>query len=233
MGESAPPSGNRSVYLIVAYVAVVLLIDALAANRVRWDLDLGAIQWSIEWRNFMWRHDDQFDSFKFVLWLVVPLAFSLGAGLDWGYFGFGRWKKNDLVLLAGLIVLGGLAVGAIAFIPALREYYPSQRGLSWHSKNELLYMQLMWNLSWLPGWEFMHRYFLLSAVQSRWPRFGWLLVPLSEGLYHLQKHWTEMLAMVAASVCFTQWTMRRKNLMLPFIVHAAVELGLAAFRILV
>ena len=79
----------------------------------------------------------------------------------------------------------------------------------------------------------MHRYFLLRPLSERWPRWGWVVVPVSEALYHLQKDPLEMAAMFVAGVVFTLWTSARKNLMLPFLVHAAVEAGLAAFLVLV
>ncbi|MCC6490869.1 MAG: CPBP family intramembrane metalloprotease, partial [Candidatus Hydrogenedentes bacterium] len=82
-------------------------------------------------------------------------------------------------------------------------------------------------------WEFLHRYFLVRPFSARWPRYGWLVVPVSEGAYHLQKHWTEMILMVAFSVALTWWTVRRKNALLPFLAHLFVEVELIAFMVLV
>jgi membrane protease YdiL (CAAX protease family) len=53
-----------------------------------------------------------------------------------------------------------------------------------------------------------------------------MLVPLAEGGYHLLKPWPETLAMVAFSVVMTQYALRRKNLVIPFLAHLAVELFL-------
>jgi membrane protease YdiL (CAAX protease family) len=69
-------------------------------------------------------------------------------------------------------------------------------------------------------------------LKEHWPRYGWLLVPLAEGVYHLQKPWPEMLGMVAFSLIATQWTLRRDNMLLPLLVHLAIEIELVAFMLL-
>lgn len=222
---------NRA-WWVGAYVAMVLLVDTLAYNRIHWSIDLGFVDFSINWTRFQWTGDgalSHFDYFKFLFWFVIPFALCFWE-MDWGYFGFARWTRTDLYILAVLVALGLLCVGAIAFIPQLREYYPSTRTYPWEVRSRIIYGELLWNLSWLPGWEFMHRYFLLRPFAERWPRAGWLVVPLAEGLYHLQKSPLEIVAMVIGSILFTQWTLLRKNLMLPFFVHAAVEIGLILFK---
>jgi membrane protease YdiL (CAAX protease family) len=88
---------------------------------------------------------------------------------------------------------------------------------------------MAWNASWLIGWEFMHRYMLLGAAQKAAPHWGWLLVPLSETLYHLQKPPIEMLGMLALSVVLTLWCMKRGNWLLGFLVHLIIEVELLIF----
>ncbi len=227
--------GSKRVWIVCIYVFVVLLVDTLAANGVRWHFDLGAIDFTIKWPVFSWRGDGalaQFDFFKFVFWLVIPVALCLPR-MDWGYFGFARWKRADVYLLLGMVAIGIASVLSILFIPQLREWYPSASNKPFDVKLSLLYQQMLWTASWLIGWEFMHRYYLLRAVAEKWPRWGWLIVPASEALYHLQKDPIEMAAMFVAGIAFTVWTMTRKNLMLPLIVHGSVEVGLAAFLVLV
>lgn len=224
---------NR-VWWVVAYVAAVLLIDALAANNIRWHLDAGAFHPVIHWNVFTWRGSgplEQFDFFKFLFWLVIPVTLC-ARRMEWAYFGFARWKRTDIYLFFALAVTGLLCVFAILFIPQLREWYPSGSGLAWSEKRILLYRQTVWNISWLPGWEFLHRYFLLRPLADRWPRWGWVVVPIAEALYHLQKDPLEMAAMFAAGIAFTLWARARRNLLLPFLVHATVEAGLAAFQVL-
>lgn len=227
--------GNKRVWFVCFYVFVVLLIDTLAANNVRWQLDFGVADLTIRWSVFSWRGDGafaQFDFFKFVFWFVVPVTLCLPR-MDWGYFGFARWKRADIYLLLGMVAIGIVSVLSILYIPQLREWYPSASRHSSGVKLSMLYQQMLWTSSWLLGWEFMHRYFLLRAVVEKWPRWGWLLVPVSEALYHLQKDPIEMAAMFVAGIAFTVWTATRKNLMLPLIVHGSVEVGLAAFLVLV
>ena len=219
-GKSHTPSGAPA--LVAAYVAVVLLVDTLAAMEVRTPFD---------WRAFSWTTESGFDLFKFVAWFAIPFIFCL-SNMDWGWFGSARWKRNDALLLAGLAVLGLLAVLGILLIPGLRDYYPSMSHRPWPEKWDILTRALLWNASWLLGWEFLHRYFLVRPFAARWPRYGWLIVPLSEGVYHLQKHWTEMLVMVAFSLALTWWTIQRRNALLPFLAHLVVELELVAFMVL-
>lgn len=226
---------SKRVWWSLAYVFVVLLVDTLAANGVRWRLDFGAYEMAVDWSVFSWRGDGvlaQFDWFKFLFWLVAPVAVCF-RGMDWGYFGFGRWKRVDVYLTLAMAVAGIACVLAILYVPQLREWYPSRAKWSWGDKAFDLYRQALWNVSWLPGWEFLHRYFLLRPFAERWPRWGWIVVPVSEALYHLQKDPIEMTAMFAAGIVFTLWTVARKNAMLPLLVHGTVEAGLAAFLVLV
>lgn len=229
------PQANNRVWWVCAYVFAVLLVDSLAANGVRWRLDLGALGLSLNWSIFTWRGSgalSQFDYFKLLFWLVIPVALCFWE-MDWGYFGFARWKRADVYLLLGMAGIGLVSVLAILFIPQMREWYPSRANWSWNDKVFDLYRQALWNASWLPGWEFLHRYFLLRPLVERWPKWGWVVVPVSEALYHLQKDPIEMVAMFVAGVVFTLWAVARKNLMLPLLVHGAVEVGLAVFLVLV
>ena len=172
---------------VTAYVAVVLLIDALASQYVRTPVDFTKLIWRTSWG---------FDTFKFLVWFVIPFALSL-RWMDWGALGFKRWKRVDVAILAGMVALGVAAVLFIQFIPALRDYYPRMANTPAVVKQRYFMQNLAWWASWLIGWEFMHRYFLLRAVDRSWPRWGWLIVPLFEALYHLQKHPLEMVGMFA------------------------------------
>ena len=202
-------------YFVAAYVAAVLAVDTLAAQQVRC---------VIAWRMFRWQGANGFDWFKFVFWFVVPVALSW-RGMDWGCLGWGRWRGRDVALLIALVGLGAAAMLVIPLVPSLRATYSGLGVNHWHAAS----WYLVWTASWLVGWEFLHRYFLLRHVQGVWAGFGWLLVPLSEGLYHLQKSWIEALGMVVFSLCVTPWALRRKNALLPFLAHLIIELELLAF----
>lgn len=164
------------------------------------------------------------DVFKLIFWFIVPVLLC-GRRIDLKAFGFSRWRKLDWRLFAIAAVLGFLAVCLVPLIPQLRAYYGSGTGGAFSAKLFVVTAQLLWTLSWLPGWEFMHRYFLLNAVSPRW-RFGWLLVPFLEWAYHLQKVWIEGLGMLLFSILATQYVLRRRNLSLPFAVHLLIEIAL-------
>lgn len=204
------------------YVAVVLLVDTLAVH---------AVQAPFDWTFLRWRWGG-FDVFKLVFWLVIPFALCVPR-MDWGALGCTRWRRVDLLILLGLAVVGGVAVGCVALFPSLRETYGSMASAPPEAKTHFLLHQLAWVLSWLIGWEFLHRYFLLKPMEEVLPGWGWLIVPVSEGLYHLQKPLLEAGGMVLASLALTWWAMKRRNVTLPFLAHLIIELELIAFLLLV
>lgn len=228
--------------IVVFYVFVALLTDTLAAQGASWPIPWNLFDWDLRAIMPRFQHAPWggFDLFKFVFWLVIPLAVCL-PGMDWRYLLRGPWQRADLVLVGGLAIFGMAAMFLIPLIPALREIYPSMGRLP--AEQKWLYVQhaMIWNLSWLPGWEFLHRYFLLKAVQRepldrgrflpgmRLSQWGWLLIPLSETLYHLQKPGLEALGMGALSVVITFWCLKRRNWLLGFLVHLIIEIELLIF----
>ncbi|HPO14687.1 MAG TPA: hypothetical protein PLI09_14700 [Candidatus Hydrogenedentes bacterium] len=229
--------------IVIAYVAAVLALDTLAVMGVNKPIHWSMFSWHpasvynfatdhgvpsalVSWMKLILLR--QFDVFKFVMWFLVPFLFSLW-WMDWGALGFRRWKKVDLYLLLGLAALGMAAMILIPLVPSLSATYGGLAHLSSGKKWGTLILQIVWIISWLPGWEFMHRYVLLRKVSVQWPQFGWILVPVFEGVYHLQKPLLEALGMAAISIILTQWTLRRRNVMLPFIVHLIIEIELLVF----
>jgi len=208
--------------LVIVYVAAVLAIDTLAVHGKTWPVD---------WRFFQWRAYSA-DLFKFIAWFVVPFLVCLPR-MDWGYLGVKRWRRFDLYVLAGLAAAGALAVAVIPLFPSLRATYPSMAGYAAAAKWSYAGHNLLWILSWLLGWEFLHRYFLLTPLVKHAPRYGWLLIPVSEGLYHLQKPPLEAAGMVLASLAITYWALKRRNALLPFLAHFMIEIELVAFRLVV
>lgn len=238
---------TRSIAAVVAiaYVAVVLAVDTLASQDVVWLIDWQQLDfkpaqmysWLAQYlppalmESLAWlRNGDlqRFEVFKFLFWFLVPLLFCLPR-LDLKWFGWGRWQTTDLVLLLALALAGMLAMLLIPEVPSLRQRYPGMSLLPLDYKIDYLISKLFWVLSWLLGWELMHRYVMLRASQRLWPAWGWLLVPLSEGLYHLQKPLLEAGGMVLLSLILTQWALRRQNLLLPFLVHLIIEIELLLF----
>ncbi len=215
------PEGWLPTLLIVGYAIAVLAIDALATSNAKFGFD---------WGVFRCRLRNGFDVYKFLAWFAIPFVCSLPR-MDWGYFGFKRWKRRDIYLLLVMAALGLVAVLAIPLFPGLRSLYRGLGEYPWARKWQYSKQTLLWTFSWLVGWEFLHRYFLLTHVHKRWPRFGWLIIPLFEGVYHLQKPLIEAFGMALFSLLLTQWTVRRRNALLPGLAHLIVELELLAFRL--
>lgn len=205
---------------ILVYVTAVLGIDALAYLEVRWPID-----WSV----FNWVWGDV-DLFKLVFWLAIPLAFSWRR-MDWGWYSIARWRAADIILLITIAGLGGLTLLAIPLIPDLQDDYLGIGELSPQVKREFVIGISTWTLTWLFGWEFLLRYVLLRGASAQWPRFGWWLVPLAEGLYHLQKAWPETIAALGFSIVLTYWAFKRRNGLLPLLAHLIVEIELIALML--
>ena len=127
--------------------------------------------------------------------------------------------------------LRAAAIAAIPLFPSLVGQYGEMGLGAAGAKWAFVRRNLLWTASWLAGWEFLHRYVLVRKVHERWPRYGWLLVPLVEVVYHLQKPFVEAVGMGVFSILATQWTLRRRNVLLPFLAHLAIELGLLCFQV--
>lgn len=241
--DDPPQFAARVPYLclaVVAYVAVVLVYDTFVTLG-----DVRTINWAVfAWRPAhlaellqpllgrgltQWLHAPllrQFDLFKLTAWGVIPFLLCLWR-LDPGWFGLKRWKRSDRTLFLACCVLAVAAVGLVRLVPQLAEIYPAApRGLSLSKRLLFLGGGLLWVVSWMPAWEFLHRYFLLRRVAADFPKYGWLAVPLSETLYHLQKPPLEMAGMLVFSLLATWWTLKRRNLLLPLLVHLVVEVAL-------
>ena len=237
-------SNRRAVVLGCGYVALVLLVDLLAGSGLTWPFPWSVFRWmlgdlfgSLESTIF-----DRFDLFKFVFWLLAPVAICW-RGMDWRYLVCGRWSKWDGVFVGGLAVLGMGAMFLIPLVPELRQFYPSLSDWSVEARVHFFLTRLVWVGSWLVGWEFMHRYFLLRLVQReplepgvppfRLAQWGWLVVPLFETAYHLQKASLEAVGMFGFSVVLTLWCLKRGNWLLAFVVHLIIEVELLFFMTLV
>ena len=204
----APPPRERDFLtpLILLYAAVVLIVDWFYHGP----------------------HPYGFDVYKFCAWFLIPFLVCL-PGMDWGWYGIRRWRRMDYSIFAAALVLEMLAVLAVHFLPSLRQQLPTAPDTENVSRFILLYT--VYNFSWLLGWEFLHRYVILRRVSVRWPKWGWLLVPVFEGVYHL--NWWPVIAMPAAMVLFslvaTWWSLKRQNGLLPLLAHLIIELQLTVF----
>ncbi len=224
----------------IGYVALVLAWDALVSMNDTRTVNWAIFQWHparlqtlleslsvphalVGWMS--WSVLSGVDLFKVLFWLVIPVAFCLWH-MDWDAFTRRRIQPKDWAYFLGFCILTVFAIVSVKFIPVLARQYPGLGNASLSYRLNFFLIQLFWVASWLPGWEFMHRYFLLRRVTADFPRFGWVLLPIAEGTYHLIKPWPETLAMVGLSIVITQYAMRRKNLFIPFLAHLVVELFL-------
>ncbi len=223
--EAESKRGSRALALFFfAYVVAVLILDTLA---------LEGRTLVVDWSKLRWR-DGSFDLFKFVAWFVIPAVLALWT-VDVHYFTFRRWKKIDWALLGVIVVGGAFLMLALPSIPGVNEYYRGWGHLPDTRRWDLAQSQLIWTVSWLTGWEFMHRYLLPKHLTSAFPKWGWLavliLVPALEAFYHViqQKAALECLGMGALSIVLCAWTLRRRNMLLPFLGHLAIEVELVTF----
>lgn len=220
--------------LVIVYVTAALGADTLVATGVNWPF---------HWQELAWRpgtlHSSldvapwsRFDLFKFSFWFLVPFIACL-PGMNWRYLVRGPWKRGDVAFVGALTILGMGAMFLIPLVPALKAIYPDMGDLSTVQKWDFFSSRMVWTLSWLIGWEFLHRYLLLGAAQKAWPKWGWVIVPLSETLYHLQKPGLEAVGMMAFSVVLTLWCMKRSNWLLGFLVHLIIEVELLIFMTMI
>lgn len=191
------------------YTLTVHVLDLLASTHPQFHF-------------FQWQSSSGFDYYKFIFWFIVPFLLSL-KNIRKNYFSFTSLKKIDVYLLLGLFILGGLAVSLVPFIEELKSYYLVETPLSTKEKFELLSYQSFWIISWLVGWEFLHRYYLVTRLH---PKQALIIIPIIESLYHITKPTLEMMAMFFFSWLLTYWTTKRQNWLLPFIAHLFVEIAL-------
>ncbi len=209
-------------FLMVAYAIAALTVDSLSTMHSRWMVD---------WSRLYWSFRSGFEASTFILWLVIPCLL-MGRDLDFRYFTFSRWKRSDYRLLVIFMALGALGICLIRFIPELNAYYPSDRFSSGRARWDYALHQTTWILSWLIGWEFLHRVFLLRYVQVLAGIAGLAAIPAIEFLFHLQKTLPEAFGALLLSVALTWWSYKRKNVLLPLITHFSIEISLIIYCIL-
>ena len=207
--------------MMVLYAVFALTADSLSTNHTHW---------LINWSRFYWRFKNGFEMSTAILWLGIPVLL-MWRDLDIRVFTFARWEKTDAWLLIALILLGACGVYLIKFIPVLNHYYHSKSHLSFAMKWSYAIGNLIWLSSWLIGWEFLHRVFLMQYLQVLLGRIGPCCIPVFEFLFHLQKSLPEALGMLLLSIVLTYWSYKRKNVLLPFLAHLSIELTLLAYLI--
>ena len=219
---------------IIAYVISVLIIDTFITFDVHFILSWGKFSISlfdilnkvpvIKYYSYILIFQN-FDATKFFLWLIFPFVLFYKF-INFGWFSFRSWRKSDYILLSVFIVICLLSLVFVLVSPMLRMYYPGLRGIPFNQKMFFAIQQVLWVISWLPGWEFMNRHLLLRSCQQLSKNYVWLLVPVVETLYHIYKAMLEMTGMFIFSFFACWWSMKRENNIMAFLCHFAVEIGL-------
>jgi hypothetical protein len=223
MTYSQQPDTNKAYAMsMVIYAILALAIDSLSTQHA---------YWLIDWSRFYWRFGNGFEMSTAILWLGIPVLL-MCRDIDIRVFTFSRWKKIDAWLLIALMLLGACGVYLIKFIPVLAQYYRPQSHLNAAMKWSFATGYLIWLSSWLIGWEFLHRVFLMQYLQAVLGKIGLCFIPAFEFLFHLQKSLPEALGMLLLSIVLTYWSYKRKNVLLPFLAHLSIELTLLAYLII-
>lgn len=237
-------------WFVLAYLIVVLTIDSLAVHQVFFLFDWRIFRWysadiAAQLSPWLWKFQvsdgwiawlrtplaQRIEVFCALFWFIIPFLACLRA-MDWGAFGLRGLNRWDALLLTAVAVAGVAVMFIIPQFPELRAIYPTHSALTNDQKWNYVISKTVWNLSWLIGWEFLHRYVLLRAAIGRFPQYGWLLVPLSETLFHLQKPLAETAGMLVFSVFLTRWAMARGNVLAPALAHFFIECDLILFRLM-
>ncbi|MBF0297600.1 MAG: hypothetical protein HQK51_02705 [Oligoflexia bacterium] len=210
--------------LMISYAITAIIVDTLATN--------GKI-FIINWSTFYWKLNCGFEVSTFLLWTIIPFTLMLivdsPRSFDWQLFTCSRWKKIDLLILFIIFLFGVFAILSIKFIPVLRNYYTSRANLDSPAKLEYAINTIIWTLSWLIGWEFLHRVYLFKYLHILFGKLGICLIPILEFTYHLIKSLPEAFAMLIFSIAVTYWCYVRKNALLPFLAHFFIEITLLLF----
>lgn len=118
----------------------------------------------------------------------------------------------------------------IPHIDSLNNYYKGQSHISFDDKIIFAKRLMIWNFSWLIGYEFLFRFVLLKQCLKHDKCY--YLITLFEVLYHFNKPYPEMLGVFFLSIFLTYWVRLRKNFLIALIGHFLVECSLLLFLIL-
>ena len=168
--------------------------------------------------------------FRSVAWLTLPLVLAAVRDHRSGTSrrpAF-RWPdRQDGWFLA----ISGPAMAALLFpifrFPPLRSACLDPLAIGWGLERCMGWLVAL--VFWLPGWEILHRHYLLPVCQAAWPRIGWLVPPLFEAAYHLSKSPAEAAGSFLFGGLLCRRTLRSGNLTVPIAAHLMLELEYALF----
>ena len=169
-----------------------------------------------------------------LLRIAAPLAVVLVLGIPLSELGLGAPKidrRTGTVLLAGLALLVAAFAG-IYFMQGYFDYYAHSFGVR-GPLDRLLGFSLF-TASTLPGWEFLHRGFLLMGIlhvlkeRDGVPSENAAVIALGvvwifEVVFHFIKPGLEAVGMLVGSPLLSWLALRTGSIWIPFAVHLAVE----------
>ncbi len=219
---------------IIIYTIAVLIIDLLTTFNIHFIFNWGILNIDLShvlnkiplFKNSLFSFlFINFDLIKFFLWLIIPIVV-FNRAVDFYWFSFKSWKKNDYLILLMLSILCVASLAFVVLFPTLSSYYHGFKTLPSNQKVIIFFQQIFWIISWLLGWEFLNRHLLLRACLRLNKKYAWILVPIVETAYHIPKPFLEMLGMAIFSIFACVWTIRKENNLMAFLCHLFIELGL-------
>ena len=162
-----------------------------------------------------------FDFYKFIAWFLIPLSLSYKNNFK-EYLK--KPRRSDYFITMAMIVVGVFAILIIPYIESLNSYYHSFTFQSDQQKFNYMKGQVIWTFSWLIGWEYIHRYYIITKTYPILKNKLLWIIPLLEGFYHYNKPPIEFISVFIFSFILTLWTIKRKNILLPFIIHLTIEI---------
>lgn len=162
------------------------------------------------------------DGFPLITWFVVPLLLLFPLDKKWFEPKFVFQKSVSPKFLLGLALVFFVvtfSISVIPYIPQLSNYYFEKTTSDARVRESFIL------LSWLPGWELMFRYWLPKVLTDLKKGAIWFaVVPLYEVGYHLIKPYPETIAMAVFSIISTIWVFKKRNTVLPSVLHLWVEI---------
>ena len=134
------------------------------------------------------------------------------------------------MILGGILFLSFLAMFIIPHIDSLNNYYKAQSNISFDDKIIFAKRLMIWNFSWLIGYEFLFRFVLLKQYLKHDKYY--YVITLLEVLYHFNKPYPEMFGVFFLSIFLTYWVRLRRNFLIALLGHFFVECSLLLFLIL-
>ncbi len=176
-----------------------------------------------------------FHTLRFAIYIGLPLLSNLFfLKLPLSQLGLGRpsFPKNAQIYFTAILILAPILFVAFPLFEAYPKNYPQYQDalIPWSEKAERF---LIFTLSTLPAWEFLHRGFLLYGLRSILAKakvdettavsLTILIVTMSEALYHLVKPDIEAFGMLAFSPVLSWFALRTRSIWVPIALHLYIE----------